>query len=224
MPSRTKTQKLILLANFTSLLFWIFLLSRLCILYPLTGARFLPGGIADFYINLLLFSTIYDLLSFYIVIRHIYGTSFISSIITSLAKLILLLILHRYPKIARSQLFPLLLLLQSSREIIYRYYNTQKVRTFNHPGANIYKLKNLVFITIQPIESIVSTILIFQSLTESPALDSIWPSIDEITESYVKLFIRVILVIGPISLYFVYRRTVSKFTRSWCLLGHSKEE
>ena len=68
------TQKYFLLTDTSATLFWTYVLARLVILYPLTGARFLPGGLADFYLSVLVGTCALELFNYASIFRHVRGT------------------------------------------------------------------------------------------------------------------------------------------------------
>jgi predicted neutral ceramidase superfamily lipid hydrolase len=227
----TRTQRTLLLADSAATAFWAFVAARLFLLYPLTGARFLPGGIADFYLTVLLVTTVYDVLVFVFVTRvlHIPNTTRSSRLLTvattAMAKLVLAGVVYRYPRSIRSELFPLILLFQSLREFITRSYHISKVLTHDHVRRSITQMRNFTYLLLQPLELITGIMLVFQALAVSPASDCVWPSIDENTDAYVKQLLRILLALGPVAAYLVYRRTLAKYSaHAASSFTHTKEE
>jgi hypothetical protein len=211
------TQRYFLISDFTITLFWFFIICRLIILYPLTGSKFLPGGIADFYINVLNSTVLLEIFNYLTIFRHIPNNQTINNnlqkphfyilLIVSLIRLSLTFVIYNYPRITPSKLFSILILSQSLKELFRWFYNFQKVRLFNNniPWLNKF-LRSFTYLLLTPIETFSSFYLLFQSL--------IYPSYQNNLINYdikIKFFLKLILILYLPIFYIIYKRTIKKY-------------
>ncbi|ODV86025.1 hypothetical protein CANARDRAFT_212307 [[Candida] arabinofermentans NRRL YB-2248] len=151
------TQKYLLISNGIRCFAWFSVNLRFLVLFPLTGIRFLPGGIADFYIFVNLTTILIDLFDYISIFRKIPDGSHVSKpqkfnlICVLLTRLLITFILLNYPKVAKNVCFPILIFTTSLVEFIRYLVNFYKVRTF---GGSVYWLnliKKLSIFFIYPI-------------------------------------------------------------------------
>ncbi|KAG0681796.1 hypothetical protein C6P40_004291 [Pichia californica] len=215
-PQYNRTQKYFLLTNTIVTIFWLFLLLRLAILYPLLSSRFLASGIADFYLSILIATIILENFNYIVIFRHIPGIQSINNsipkpylknlIITSISRLTLAFIIFNYPKVTRSESFPLIILIHSVKEFFRWFYNLQKVRLFNKI-PNFNKLsRSITYLLLTPLEILTSIYIFFQSLIFTSYQINLIPY-----DYYIKSFLKFqILFYLPIS-YTIYKRLISKY-------------
>lgn len=210
------TQKYFLLIDSILTAFWLAVLLRLLILYPLTGARFLPGGIADFYISVLLATAIIEIVNFITVFRLIPGKQTINNglqkpvlpylIFTSFTRMIFSFIVYNYPKTARSEAFSILLLTQSSKEFFRWFYNLQKVRLFNTTPKFNKLSRSFTYLVCSPVEAFTTIYIILQSLGY-PSYQNSLAHLD----LYIKSILKGLIIIYLPIAYFIYKRTLTKY-------------
>lgn len=192
------------------------MLLRLAVLYPLTGARFLPGGIADFYIGVVVATVMTEILNYITVFRLIPGYQTINSglqkpvlsqlLITSFSRLCLVFVIYNYSKTARSEAFPLLILSQSLKEFFRWFYNFQKVRMFNRIPKFNKQSRALSYLVCAPIEELTTAYILFQSL----AFSSYQDSLDQY-DHYIKMAIKFLVVVHVPVFYTIYKRSLNKY-------------
>lgn len=210
------TQKYFLLTDSVLSIFWLFVTIRLFILYPLTGSKFLPGGIADFYISILIITVSIEIFNYLTVFRHVPGIQNVNNalqkphknilIIVSISRLILAFVLYNYPKVARSEYFALLILAQSIKEFFRWFYNLQKVRLYNNCPWLLKFLRSITYLIFTPIETVSSIYIIFQSLLYSSHQIE-FVDYDKMIKTVLKL---ILLAYLPV-FYIVYKRTIIKY-------------
>lgn len=214
--SYNRTQKYFLLTDTLMSVFWFFVLCRLAILYPLTGSKFLAGGLADFYLSVLAAMLALELFNYITVFRHIPGTQTVYNALPKphprvlvtvvLSRSVLAFVFFNYPKVARSEAFALLILVQSVKEFFRWFYNLQKVRLYNHVPRLFRLCRSFTYLVCTPVESIATIYLIFQSLVFPSYQDEFRPYDDEI-----KTLIKILLFAYLPTFYLIYKRTISKY-------------
>ncbi|OUM53812.1 hypothetical protein BVG19_g3133 [[Candida] boidinii] len=176
----TRLQKYLILTDVISSFLWIAVLLRFLILFPLVGTRFLPGGIADFFLSVQCIIFI-DLFNYYLIYRNYPNSQFLKRV--NLNRILLTIfsrvlvsfgVLYAFPKTARHISFSTLIIANSLQESTRYIYNAYKIRTY---GKKIYWLqfaKKLLFIIFFPIEIISEVSLIFISLQFADAENKLY--------------------------------------------------
>lgn len=224
-----RTQKYFFLSNFIITVFWFFILARFLVLFPLLSTRFLATGIADFYLSVLLATVLLELFNYITIFRFINGNPSINNslpkpylsslILVSISRLTLIFVLFNYPKISRSEFFPLLIFSQSIKELFRWFYNLQKVRLFNNLPFIVKFLRSLTYLFLTPIESFSTVYLIFQSLIYQSYQIEFLPY-DDLIKSFLKLYLLLYLPI----FYIIYKRTLSKYFFAHPIISYSKPQ
>lgn len=210
------TQKYFLLSDSALTAFWLAVLLRLLVLYPLTGARFLPGGIADFYISVLSGTVAVELLNYIAVFRLIPGKQTVNNglqkpllfnlLFTSFTRLVFAFVIYNYPKSARSEAFPTLLLAQSLKEFFRWFYNLQKVRLFNRIPKFNKLSRSFTYSICAPLETLTTIYLIFQSLGY-PSYQNSLVHLD----FYIKTALKGLIILYIPIAYTIYKWSLTKY-------------
>lgn len=210
------TQKYFLVTDTLVALFWFFVLARLAILYPLTGSKFLAGGLADFYLGVLVATETLELFNYVAVFRHIPGTQTAYNalpkphprVLLSVAgsRLVLAFVFFNYPRVARSGAFALVVLVQSVKEFFRWFYNLQKVRLYSNVPRLFRFCRSLTYLVCTPVEAIATVYLVFQSLVFPSYQDQLQPY-----DAQIKAFLKILLFAYLPTFYLIYKRTVSKY-------------
>lgn len=210
------TQKYFLLTDTLVALFWFFVLARLAILYPLTGSKFLAGGLADFYLCVLIATEALELLNYVTVFRHIPGTQTVYNalpkphpnvLLTVVgSRLVLAFVFFNYPRVARSEAFALVVFVQSVKEFFRWFYNLQKVRLYSNVPRLFRFCRSLTYLVCTPVEAIATVYLVFQSLVFPSYQDQLQPY-----DAQIKAFLKILLFAYLPTFYLIYKRTVSKY-------------
>lgn len=176
----TKLQKYLIFSDIISSFLWIAVLLRFLVLFPLVGTRFLPGGIADFFLCVQCIIFI-DLFSYYLIYRNYPNSQFLRKV--NLNRLLLTIfsrvlisfgVLYAFPKTARHISFSTLIISNSLQESTRYLYNAYKIRTFGKKLYWLQLIKKLIFINFFPIEIISEVILIFISLQFADAENKLY--------------------------------------------------
>ncbi|GMG20426.1 unnamed protein product [Ambrosiozyma monospora] len=203
----TTVQKYILTSSGIRILLWISVNLRLFVLYPLTGSRFLPGGIADFYLTVNLLTSALNFIDYLYVFRK-YRTkpSLINSIVQFSERLLVSYVLFENPKIAKHDCFGLMILSESVLESVKFIYYFMKVSTFNRVSKFLQISKLVTVCSMAPIQVFCEMFLIGLSLT--------------LTDS---IFVKGCLVVYLPIFYSLYKQQLGKLFRLiWS--GHSSKE
>lgn len=217
------TQKYFLLTDTAATLFWTYVLARLVILYPLTGARFLPGGLADFYLSVLVGTCALELFNYASIFRHLRGTPtiynalpkpyWVNLLLTNSTRLLLAFVIYNYPKVARTNAFPLLVASQSIKELFRWYYNIEKVRLYNNVSKTAVAIRKITFLIATPLEASSIFYILFQSLPVESYQDALLPY-----DTRIKTLLKAILLGYFPAFYALYKRSIYKY-----FFVHSRE-
>lgn len=216
MAGYNTTQKYFILTDLAAAFFWLFLLARLAILYPLVGPRFLPGGIADFHLSIIAATVFLELFNYLAVFRYIPNPrigdavnkpKLFHLISTSLSRLIICAVIYEYPSIIRSDIYSLFILAQSIKEIFRWFFNFQKVKLFNNVPKSVSFLRSLSYSICTPIESLCFIYFIMQSLVLSPVSDEL-----KIYNPQIRLFLKCFLFVYLPVFYKIYKHSLVKYT------------
>lgn len=211
--SYNNTQKYFLVTNLVATFAWLFVLVRFLILFPLTGTRFLPGGITDFYLVVLGSTILLEVFNYVTIFRFLPNntngsSSFVkpNSVILAVnafERLNLILVILNYPKITRNVSFSLLIFAQSVKEIIKWFYCFQKVKLFNSTGKFLSVLKKLSFTILTPVTTISEIALLFNSLV----FGSYYPELIEYDHT-IKIYLKAVILLYLACSYLIYKRKI----------------
>ncbi|GMM27493.1 hypothetical protein DAMA08_002090 [Martiniozyma asiatica (nom. inval.)] len=207
----TTLQRITLNLNLVICLCWLFLLFRFALLYPLTGTRYLAGGIADFHIGVLAVTSIYEVALWLLIFKRVPKESNETSqfvyrlprprgltlLMTILIRSTLCLVVLHYPKLTRFREYPFLILAQSIRESFKWLYQVYKVRYFSNTSPLLNWSKYLSFVFAWPIETVLIGSLSWKGLNfiQDPSqvgyIEEFRPF-----EKYLDWTIKLLLVVG----------------------------
>lgn len=211
-PRYNNTQKYLLVADLVRSFFWMAVNCRFLLLLPLTGIRFLPGGIADFYIQVLVGSVLLELFDYATIFRKVSGRSGVrkpqltSLVSTTLERLLVAAAILAYPRIARSNAFAGLVWAQSAGEMIRYYYNFYKTRTFARKNNTLSWIKRLSYSTLVPIEVGCEMLLLLDTLR----FDSYYEQLTELDDRIHTATRAIVLLYLPM-FYMVYKRKLCEY-------------
>lgn len=212
-PIYNNTQKYFLVSNLAVTFAWLFVLVRFLILFPLTGTRFLPGGITDFYLVVLGSTILVEVFNYITIFRFLPSNTNASSsfvkpnsfvlLVNVFERLNLIFIILNYPKITRNISFSVLIFAQSNKEIIRWFYSFQKVKLFNSTGRLLSVLKKLTFTVLAPIITISEVALLFNSLI----FGSYYPELTEYDDK-IKIYLKAAILLYSGCSYIIYKRKI----------------
>ncbi|KAH3667483.1 hypothetical protein OGAPHI_003132 [Ogataea philodendri] len=142
---------------------------RLGILFPLTGPRFLPGGIADFFLTVYTTSVLLDGFEYVTIFRHVPKTGVPRTsgrriLATVFARVFLTAALLNYPKAAKNIAFSIVILCSSVVDFFRYTYNFYKVRTYGGSVGWLTNLRRVSYTFGQPVLVASEAALIFLCL------------------------------------------------------------
>ncbi|ODV93253.1 hypothetical protein PACTADRAFT_77606 [Pachysolen tannophilus NRRL Y-2460] len=169
-------------------LLWISVIARFSILLPLVGNKFLPGGIADYFLSVQALTCLFDLFNVITKIIEIKNSNLF--ILNFISKALISSILLQYPKIARNESFSTLIISWSLQEFFKNLYMIFKIR-----NKGIYKVPYLIywfysnnFILVYPLRVLSEIAIIFLSLRYAQAYKK---SLGLIIIAYLFIFVKI---------------------------------
>lgn len=212
MATYNYTQRYMLVSDLFRCFLWIAVNARFLLLFPLTGIRFLPGGIADFFLGVNVATVLFDLLDYVAIFSKVSTRAGIALpkpanlVLTLLERTIITGCILCYPKIAKSPAFATLVYTESLVELIRYYYNFYKVRTFGANHKVLRLIKKVSYTVVVPVQVCSELLLLFNSLQT----ESYYPELAQY-DSRVKLGIRFILIMFLPAFYMLFRRKLYEY-------------
>ncbi|CDK29309.1 unnamed protein product [Kuraishia capsulata CBS 1993] len=199
-PRHSNLQKYLLLTNGLSAFLWLAVLMRLLVLFPLVGTRFLPGGIADFFLAMQ-FLIVIELANYFVIFRKPNVRTRTPSLVnlalgTFTRAIVSYGTIWKYPRVARNNAFALLIASESISETIRYAYVVYKVRTFGLVSTPIRYLKSFSTMIMFPVRVLCEMALLFVAL----------PYADHDNPTFAS-FLRILLLLYVPTLYVVYSST-----------------
>ncbi|QPG72929.1 hypothetical protein FOA43_000233 [Brettanomyces nanus] len=205
-PRFNYTQLYLLTADIARCILYLSVHMRFLILLPLTGVRFLPGGIADFYLVVRAICAVVDCFDYVTIFGKIPRESQVvhpqlgNLIFTLLEHLVVSLAILCYPKIAKNNAFTTLVYSESLVEVIRYYYNFYKVRTFDRRHKTLRFCKKLSYTILVPVQVLAEMCLLLDSLQ----FQSYYEELAEY-DFGIKVGIRILLLFYLPAFYTVYK-------------------
>ncbi|KAG7878707.1 hypothetical protein KL938_003850 [Ogataea parapolymorpha] len=160
------TQRYLLLSDCSRAFLAFCVLARFAILFPLIGTRFLPGGIADFFLTVYLTSVLVDGFEYVTIFRKVpkKGVSRTSGwrVLGSIgARALVTALILNYPKSAKNISFSVLISSSMLVDCSRHLYNFYKVRTFGGSVWWLTNLRRILFGLLSPVLAASEAAMIF---------------------------------------------------------------
>lgn len=211
-PRYNNTQLFLLVSDIACCVLWTAVNARLLVLLPLIGIRFLPGGIADFFLTVNFGTVLIDLFDYVTIFGKVASSTAFSVprlmplVFTCLERFITSAVILSYPRSARCKAFATLIYAESLLESIRCYYNFYKVRTFGRHHRILRAIKKLSYTILVPVQTVCELILLFTALQ----FDSYYDILNGYSTE-IKTTIRVLAIFYLPCFYAIYRRKIYEY-------------